>query len=717
MHANSFEELPTHTNVPLNKTFTITMSQPVALHAVNDSNIYVKDRYNNVVAGVFIALDSGNEKKIIVRAPAEGYEANSNYTLYIENGLESKKGKPLLKPSKMAFTTGTSATTDFVPRANSLNNVLYTDEVVVLTEAAANTLIEGDVEDQRFVFDDNISTYVSQIVSGDIFVFPPTEQAPNGFAKKVESLFYEQGRVGILTSEPTFEEVVQHLDVSKQVAVTTDDFEIAKGFEEITIASNNSVDKPIKKIKNKDGTEATLEFKDVIDNHGFVIGSKLTLKNYRHFLPEDDKRFIPLNGSVTLTHPLVSVDATDEHTNYFSFNTGFEVNIDQTMSLAKFSANKRVDLPVQIPVKLAGVVGATIQPYIDFQASGNLKFGYTFVFKSTINAGFKSTEDKWEGFNNSTAVYEPKLHVLSGNMSGRLAAGSALSVEVLQFSLGGLEAAVFVDAGLNGEMAPNFACYSANASAGVYFGGFIGDHKRPIARIVADDLKVNLLDVTKCEMDAITADDLSIRAGESKQLTINATDLKGNEQPMSLPNHAITFTPQHEDLKVTKSGHVHVSEYAEEGQALQVLVTYDNLSHNALKKLVTIHVLPRDPNKPLTTPNLETSEPEPENKTYTIKEWNLSFDLLEDVGNYEISKVYDDYHILKNGVPMVYLIRYDKDYDPSFRGYWGVLGTRGNYTYYIRSGFNIFTDDENSPHFDEQADTFDAIVKSKKFLN
>ncbi|MCI2254825.1 CAP domain-containing protein [Domibacillus sp. PGB-M46] len=96
-------EWPEKTSIDPNHDWTIKWNQELDANTVNNNNIYVQHDLDKV-EGVKVSLNA-DKKSIKVEAPEEGYSPEESYYLFVEKSVKSLKGKELMQPIKMKFTT------------------------------------------------------------------------------------------------------------------------------------------------------------------------------------------------------------------------------------------------------------------------------------------------------------------------------------------------------------------------------------------------------------------------------------------------------------------------------------------------------------------------------------------------------------------------------------------------------------------------------------
>lgn len=89
-------------NVPLNKTWTITLNVKVDETTITDETVYIVDSKFNRIP---ISLEVQEGGKTVKITPTNLYTVNETYRLYVTDGIQSTTGKNLIKPITMMFTT------------------------------------------------------------------------------------------------------------------------------------------------------------------------------------------------------------------------------------------------------------------------------------------------------------------------------------------------------------------------------------------------------------------------------------------------------------------------------------------------------------------------------------------------------------------------------------------------------------------------------------
>ncbi|KDR94965.1 hypothetical protein SAMN02745945_02795 [Peptoclostridium litorale DSM 5388] len=101
-----YKEFPQKENVPSNKSWTVEFTRPVYFHGINDSDVYVKDKNGNVVAGTKVHYEHSRPYVLVLRPPQEGWQIGVEYTLFTSSEIVSQEGEKLEKAAKMSFEAG-----------------------------------------------------------------------------------------------------------------------------------------------------------------------------------------------------------------------------------------------------------------------------------------------------------------------------------------------------------------------------------------------------------------------------------------------------------------------------------------------------------------------------------------------------------------------------------------------------------------------------------
>ena len=99
---------------------------------------------------------------------------------------------------------------------------------------------------------------------------------------------------------------------------------------------------------------------------------------------------------------------------------------------------------------------------------------------------------------------------------------------------------------------------------------------------------------------------------------------------------------------------------------------------------------------------------------YTISEWNLSFQLVENPSKYEIIVKRDLVTIKKHLQDYAYILRYDEGVEPSIEGEWDALGIFDGKSYYLRHGTSI-VDAKEALIDEERQKLYDLILQTHFF--
>ena len=110
-----------------------------------------------------------------------------------------------------------------VNRRNSKNIVEFKPEVIELSNDIAKK-VSSLSENGNTLIIDGKTDETAALKPGNIFHIPPTDRNPIGLAKKVVSVKFENNQTIVETTEPTIDELVTNIDVSKIINVTSTQF-------------------------------------------------------------------------------------------------------------------------------------------------------------------------------------------------------------------------------------------------------------------------------------------------------------------------------------------------------------------------------------------------------------------------------------------------------------------------------------------------------------
>ncbi|WP_144445135.1 glucosaminidase domain-containing protein [Clostridium massiliodielmoense] len=101
--AADIKQVPTKSNVKVNKAWCVRLNQNLDVSTINTNNIAVK---SNSGKKINISVCKGDDSKTIIVYPqVGGYVPGKSYYLELGTGVKSSNGKPLSKVTRMTFNT------------------------------------------------------------------------------------------------------------------------------------------------------------------------------------------------------------------------------------------------------------------------------------------------------------------------------------------------------------------------------------------------------------------------------------------------------------------------------------------------------------------------------------------------------------------------------------------------------------------------------------
>lgn len=601
-------------NVPMNKTFTVTFSKVIHENAVRSHTVYVEDEQGNRVSGVETSYITGS-KQLLVAPPLNHYDANTTYTLYVSENVYTPDGEYLSKPVKMTFTTSDELDTTnvFVAREDSANETSYTNRTVVLNDNVLQTLTSGTYEGNELSFT-NPSAQVQQLQAGAIIILPATAEYPSGWAKKIVSVTQRGNVITFTTTDPELDEVFADIDISQEISLTQDDVVISPELSHAVLSENTLPNGDLRfLLRNEDGSEATITVSeanrpntnnnddDEDENQGDIIVDNssahqlvITFENYK--IPRLDA---DVNGTFTLNYPKLYVDTKWLRLNRLEMTAGVVTNVEIGYGMEAEIGDVIDLLPIGFQVKAGGVAGVEIMPQFFYNLEGSVSTSVELEQETSLVFGLKKNEDnETVGFNESRFTLEPKFTAFSGNVTGRLGFGLDITAEVVQFELGGLNANLFYEKELSGEISTDLVCFYSTSKVGLGLSANIRDFVDiTFFGNGSDEITRTLKDSSNCGIEQLLVDNLYVDAGESKYLKVDGVTAGSQIKPIlegasSTPDDNLTLTSQNPDVvKVFPNGKVTVAEGTLHGESVDIDLAYYNEGlDETFEETVTIYV-------------------------------------------------------------------------------------------------------------------------------
>ena len=559
-------------NVPVDKEWLIQFSDQAHLASVTGAHIYVKDKDGNRVDVQPYLLEDG--KKVAVTPPLGGYEPHTYYRLVIGEDVYSKSSVSLEETAVKTFTTGSDdhrITGAFIPREDSSNELIYQDEVTAFDEEVTRHISHVALGEDVVIFDESyFEQYDLQV--GDIFVLPPDDAYPYGWAKKIVRIDRDRDEVRVLTSEPQMEEVLLEVDVSQVIPVTPDDFTIDSDVMPGMEVSTMSTDEELIFIQEQNPSHRM-----TIDTDG--EHPRVTFENIRVLTGDDLQATVVLHGEMVFAFPEINLDLSRLSLERLAFSSGIEKSLTLEFPDGNYNRTERIPTGLRIPVKAYGVAGAEVSLDVFASAKGDVEVSVGLVQELSVEAGIDREGSHFHPFNRSVYLIEPVLNHLRGDLTGRVGMGVGIQAQVLQFNLGGITLDGGYQIDLNGEVRPNMICYriadsgfiEANATVGLS-GYELMDYTFPVKAFPLNDY-------SNCDLVRLGTnyDHLELEQGEQASLSVFGVDFLNNRATLALPDANLSFEsslPDH--VRVNPLGGVRVSPNTPGGSEAEITIVYNN---------------------------------------------------------------------------------------------------------------------------------------------
>jgi len=306
-----------------------------------------------------------------------------------------------LFPSSGALVTAQgSGHTLFLPLVNGgLNGVVIPETTEVLGSATLAQLNHVSADGTQFVFSQN-TPELADVQVGDIIVGEPTQEAPDGFLRRVTQKSMSAGQVALGTEQAMLEEAITDGGVSVSISLSPDDIQSSvlaegvrlepelRGADGLTFTYNLD-----KVVFDKDGDENTTD--DQLRAEG---GLGLTQDIYFDF----DIR----------NHSLKGLDfiLTSNTTSELSFEASGEVGVHLlTWTIAHHTFGV---ITVMVPTPIPGVlmpVSFTPELSVELGVDGSLHTDVTFGVQYTthMETGLRYKNGNWKRVGNASDSLQP----------------------------------------------------------------------------------------------------------------------------------------------------------------------------------------------------------------------------------------------------------------------------------------------------------------------
>ncbi|WP_153730414.1 S8 family peptidase [Sporosarcina obsidiansis] len=577
------------TNVELDKEWEISFSEEINNQLLVNDFIYVIDSAGEKVQSD--AYYNSLTQKIHIQAPRGGYAPNSNYTLVIEEGLQSRDKKKLRNTVHKPFITGEAVgqAEDFVERPDSKNNFSLQEELSVVEETA---ILDDNYDSHSIRVDASRAYSVDEII-----ILPPTEQYPFGYAAKITSVKSIENGFELTVVEPEMDEVVKEFDVSKEQAVNGSDVKMAKELTEMEFSSNyvdqlGLLDPRINVIDTENGFSLEL----------FDIGYEVKGESE----PVDGVTVsgdagVKLNGVIHFKDALTTLDI--EKTSILSLPVVHNLSFSAKQELklaAELYGDAKVDMKfplADIPVPYASVkaikniqAGVFVRLYLvmEYDANGKAHFSVSQEYHSETGLN-RTDEGKYQPYK-SFEKLDPafKIEELTGHLGMKKGLQFDVAGAILQWDLISLQNKGTINLGVDaGTLIKDSTelCYDFGASLNYDMSANVLSKEFPIM-----NNEYSLVRFSNCELSDLNFADeqLEVNAGDRKKLEIFGELPDGSKVDFLLPNDYISFSSTNPDIKVDVRGNIVVANDIQSGANSQIKLKYKTSNVKIEKSLALI---------------------------------------------------------------------------------------------------------------------------------
>ena len=204
-------------NVPRDKTWSITFNQEIDESSIHSGSIFIENSQLDKIENEIRLDESG--RVILIEPPADEYQSDETYTLYITNELSSKSNNLLKQPVKMRFTT----VSEIPPGEDSDNTIEIAAAVKEVDESSVQSVTDSTVQIE--------GEGAQQLEKGDVLLLPESEEYPNGLAVKLNELTEGNGVQAWSYTLPEIQEIVKEMDIDKTVPLSSANIVPLEGVE------------------------------------------------------------------------------------------------------------------------------------------------------------------------------------------------------------------------------------------------------------------------------------------------------------------------------------------------------------------------------------------------------------------------------------------------------------------------------------------------------
>lgn len=578
--------------VPRDKQWTITVNEPI--DAFTKDDVYVKDATGKRADVHSFVTNDGYA--LIVRPPEGGYEADTTYTLVVSERVTSQHRNELDRTVERTFRTNdTFERNVFEPRKQSANAVTYGERVTELPLDTVQLLQTADYESDSFTFQ-GTSDALASLTTGDIVIFPPTDEYPFGWSKEIVKRTSTGNKTTWKTKEPALEDVIASIDISQLLELTADDLAVNRDVHTVIASEATDDERTFQMANEEDGTIGTMTFAEE-DGEPVIRFANVELSNERDIhIEHEDTVHLLVDGTVTFHQPTVGIDfqgipivSTLEH---LSFESGATVELETSVGVKTENEwKKRFNTGVAFPIRAAGVAGADIQFFIQFGLEGEATLTYEIGADLAYAAGVTKVDDDYEWFNDSNVTPTPSDWKFKGSVEGTLAVGPEVEAKVAQFTLASFDVAAGYRMNVSGHLSPTEACYTMKDDLFIEAHSAIGRGKLTIEAdypLLSQPLSVS----STCDFDQLIAQPIRLPVGGTANIELFGVDRHSNIEPLDLVQWNVSYTvDQPRIVAVNRLGKVRALSKGINGQTTTIRATYENESGKTVETLIPVELV------------------------------------------------------------------------------------------------------------------------------
>ncbi len=305
------------------------------------------------------------------------------------------------------------------------------------------------------------SSSLSEVASGKAFI-------AGNRAYLAQSVTETPDGVEVVTAEPTFEEVIESIDVRGETTLQTKDLQSIAAGASVQSGSSAALKAPVNTLVTTDVTSSYILF-----NLKDVVVANLNPSS----IPAVQ---IIANGTVRLDAPTIKFDVTSNPfappTVNLSFHGGEAA--DLTLDAPAVSIDHTWVVPLaafQVPVPYtADIVAIGGRIDLILQASGEAKVVVHFTEDATFDAGIVGAGNPWTltPSSNVTSHFNADVPSFQGSVTLGAYVGPRLSLLIFQYDLAGIYAKAGFNATATADVAVAQQCINLGINAALGINGY-----------------------------------------------------------------------------------------------------------------------------------------------------------------------------------------------------------------------------------------------------